>query len=681
MTAEGVKVVFDFGRIMDQVPKPACGETAETLYQALTMFERYYETNESFDHLTHGMGPGLVGMVVHGFMDFLGNLVNQKLDHSVTGNERGTPLCVYVQKMREIVSSVVTDETEEVTGRLSKVEEKVKEKEKEKEKEPVTSSSKGKKKKSEKKQAEPTSENEEDDEVISVDCSDDENQFTTLTSSDGKEYHPPSKKQKLSRYAHRDAGADVDKKFEDIKQLIDRQQKKLDVQQDTISRLQRENETARSKLMKIPTPAEKKKKKSSGTKQTSLQGFIPTQMLKLLSDSSSSEDGDIFEVPSEESKPDSTQKALIVDVTPSDAGSEVNMPLTQRSRSRRRIESGNTSTAGSTCAPESSVCDVATSQVDIDVDTEDLRRKKEELEEKCAEMEMLLLGQETENKFRHYQQDITHHIQKLRSAMIGAFGTDVSTNQNVIDAKGALERACVRSSHMGYTIRVDEHFVDRVEKSLQAGQVPEKQMEASKTDNSVNDPVLGQTVDVLYELKMPFIVKSEKAREEEDGDLLFVGETPAPVGVKQPVWNITVKPEPEDNFSTQTQNTQQSSPVFTGGNAKKNQENHADSDNEDERRSPASETTGEQIQPLPAETTSVEIHPSPSGNAAEEMQPDKEDAVVDVETCSQESSQVKKRSADGDAPPEPKKKRRKNTAPAEAEAPPGRLLRPRKQHN
>ena len=101
---------------------------------------------------------------------------------------------------------------------------------------------------------------------------------------------------------------------------------------------------------------------------------------------------------------------------------------------------------------------------------------------------MMLLGQETENKFRHYQQDITHHIQKLRSAMIGAFGTDVSTNQNVIEAKGALERACVGSSHMGYMIRVDEHFVDRVEKSLQAGQVPEKQMEASKTDNSVKRP-------------------------------------------------------------------------------------------------------------------------------------------------------------------------------------------------
>ena len=321
LTAEGVKVVFDFGRIMDQVPKPSCGETAETLYQALIMFERYYETNESFDHLTHGMGPGLVGMVVHGIMDFLGNLVNQKLDHSVTGNERGTPLCVYVQKMREIVSSVVTDETEEVTGRLAKIEEKVKEKEKE----PVTSSSKGKKKKSEKKQSEQTSENEEDDDVISVDCSDDEKQFTTLTNTDGKEYHPPSKKQTLSRYAHRDAGVDVGKKFEDIKQLIDRQQKKLDVQQDTINRLQRENETARSKLMKIPAPAEKKKKKSSDTKQTSLHGFIPTQMVKILgSDSSSSEEGEIFEVTSEELKPDSTQKTLIVEVTQSDAGSEVN---------------------------------------------------------------------------------------------------------------------------------------------------------------------------------------------------------------------------------------------------------------------------------------------------------------------------------------------------------------------
>ena len=192
------------------------------------MFEHYYECNESFNHFTHGMGPGLVGMVVHAIMDFLGDLVNVKLDHSVGGDEKGTPLSVYVGKLKDVVNSIVTDETEEGTGRLMKKEEKLKE--------PVASSSKSKTKvktkHTERKQpSEGNSDNEEeDDDYISVQCSDDEKDFTTLTNTEGREYHPPSKKQSMSRYAHKESG-DISKKFEDIHSLMEQQQKKLDKQQ------------------------------------------------------------------------------------------------------------------------------------------------------------------------------------------------------------------------------------------------------------------------------------------------------------------------------------------------------------------------------------------------------------------------------------------------------------------
>ena len=58
----------------------------------------------------------------------MGELLNQKLDHSVTGPKKGMPLSVYISKLHDIVSTVVTEEAEETTGRLSKkVEEKKKE--------------------------------------------------------------------------------------------------------------------------------------------------------------------------------------------------------------------------------------------------------------------------------------------------------------------------------------------------------------------------------------------------------------------------------------------------------------------------------------------------------------------------------------------------------------------------
>ena len=649
-TAEGVKIVYDFGRIFDHVSKPSCGPNAETIYQALTMFEHYYEMNEGFDHLTHGMGPGLVGIVVHAIMDFLGDLVNQEIDHSVKGPQKGTPLCVYVAKLKEIMNSVVTEDTEEGTGRLLKKEERVKT-------DAATASkpkSKVKTKQTERKhteQTEPASENEEDD-VVSIACSEDEQEFTTLTSTEGKSYHPPDKKLTMSRYSPRDAGTDINKKFEDIRSLMDKQQKKLDKQQETIARLTRENEMARGKLKKLPDDKKKKKKKkassSSETKQQPLDGFVATQILSVIDSSSDESDEDVVEV---NDKPDSTQKSVVsVDVHYSDAGSEV---FTQVPRRRRRIESGNTSTIESTV--EEDVLPIYG-----EVDTEDLIKKKEELEEKCKEMESKLLAQQMENSYRQFQQSVVQEIQHYRGALMAAFGTNIQQNASVLEARAALERACVGRQFMGYTIRVHEEFVDRVHKSLMCGQMPEKQMEASKTDNSVNDPILGTTVDVVYELIMPVVVKSEKFPHEDDDELQYLGETPAPQPPKQPFLNITVKSEPADGGSSQTQESQDSSPIFSDGHSAKTAEPATgdDSENKPEEKQP------EEKQP-------EENQPEDSANKPEESDTEQN---LDVET----SSQTSKRSAEDTKDATPSKKRR-NKNVSEVASAPGRVLRTRRK--
>lgn len=560
-TAEGVKLVYDFGRVLDHVSKPTCGKEAKTVFQALTMFEHYYEMNESFDHYTHGMGAGLVGMVVHAVMDFLGPLVNQQIDHAVTGPERGTPVSVYVSKLKEIVNSVVTDATEESSGRLMKVEEV---KEKAKEKEPATSKGKSRVRTKQTERKTPEDSDPEEEEIVSV-CSDDEKEFTTLTGVDGKEYHPPSRRKTVSKYSHKDAGGDISKNFDAIRFLVEQQQVRIDKQQEKISRLTRENETARNKLKQISGPPQPKKKKSSVTKQTGLKGFVSTQMLEGLvsdKDSDSNGDDDIEEVPPTD-KPDSTQPVFHFDVHQSDAGSSVVIPLTQEPRKRNRIDSGSTAV------------DVVESQhEEADDDSEvvsELKRKKDQLEEKCREMEQQLLGQRMENAFRHFQQQITKEIRNLRSALIGAFGRDVETDERVVEALAGLNRSCCTKQYMGYTIRCGTDFVDRVYKSLLAGQVPEQQMDSSKTDNSVDDPILGYTIDVVYELYMPVIVKSEKF-EHEDDDLQFLGLIPAP----HPVVNTSVKQEKTEYEEKQVENKEAENNKVENKEAENNEAKHSE---------------------------------------------------------------------------------------------------------
>ena len=417
------------------------------------MFERYYEMNEAFDLYTHGMGPGLVGMVVHALMDFLGPLVNVKMDHSASGSEHGTPLSVYVTKLRDIVNSVVCDATEESSGRLEKVDEAKSTKESAKTKTRV------KTKQTDRKAVEVTevledSEAEEDrdnDEVFSVHCSEDELDFKLLTSTDGLEYNPPNKTKKTSKYSHKAPGAEISKSFEQLKEMIDKQQEKLDTQSATISRLTRENTTARNKLNKLvsgPQPSAESttggKKKSSVTKQKPFEGFLATPIGK---DLDSSSDDEIQEVNSAE-KPDSTQK-IVVNVDASDGASSGGAPFTQRSRKRRRIQSGST-------ASQSDV--VAAQQPEVEVEDDDavseLRKKRDELEAKCTDMQKKLLAQQMETAFAEYQRTILGEVQKYRTVLLASFGKNLEEEPAVLEAVGSLRRACCGMQYMGYTMCV-----------------------------------------------------------------------------------------------------------------------------------------------------------------------------------------------------------------------------------
>ena len=333
------------------------------------MFEHYYEQNEAFDHYTHGIGPGIVGFVIHAFMEFMGELVNQEIDHQVTNPKKGTLLCVYVSKLHEIVSSVVTEEADESTGHLCKVEEM---KSKEKDVVPPKSKSHARTKHMERKQVDDVEELDNVD-IVSVSGSEDENNFTTLLGPTGLEYHPPSRKKQPSRFSHKEQSVDISSKIDSLRTVMEQQQSK-------INRLIRENESARNKIKKLQV------KKTSDTKQTKMSSFVTTQQSTCLDS-----DSDVQEVRIK--KPDSTQPKI---VQSSDSGLE-DIPSAQATQKKKQ------------CACIESTSSIEKQEEKREVDTEDdpeaavvmeLRQKKADLEDRCREMEEKLLEQRMDNMFR-----------------------------------------------------------------------------------------------------------------------------------------------------------------------------------------------------------------------------------------------------------------------------------------
>ena len=183
--------VHDFGNVFEKVVAPAVFEDAETLLDSVLMFVRYYETNETFDLLTHGMGPGLVAIVMHNFSQFLGDLMGQKLDHATQYHGKRLFPNMYMDKLRNIINSILVDRADEYTGKLVKGQE-----------------DKSDNKKHSHQQADKTKfvvddSDSEEIEVLTDSCSENENDFTTLTSSSGTAYHPRSKHTAKSRYGKR----------------------------------------------------------------------------------------------------------------------------------------------------------------------------------------------------------------------------------------------------------------------------------------------------------------------------------------------------------------------------------------------------------------------------------------------------------------------------------------------
>ena len=86
---------------------------------------------------------------------------------------------------------------------------------------------------------------------------------------------------------------------------------------------------------------------------------------------------------------------------------------------------------------------------------------------------------------------------------MSAYGEDLNANEEVLRQREKLQDACKTHQSMGYTFRVHTEFIERVEKSILCGQIPERQVMCTKMDNSGFDLIQGEVIDVVYKLSMP----------------------------------------------------------------------------------------------------------------------------------------------------------------------------------
>ena len=562
-SAESVQLVHDLGNIFEKVISPAVSEEAESILDAVLMFVRFYEQNEHFNLLTHGVGPGVVAVVMHNFSYFLGDLMGQKLVHRKKyGGKRFFPT-MYMDKLRSIVNLTVVDCTDEYTRKMLKAPQETK---------PVTKTKKGKKTQgqdSKQQQQQQDDEISDDDiEIVSEaeSCLTNENDFTTLMSGMGQAYHLPSRYTSKSHYRRNKGEKDT---TDDVIQRIKELRHTLEKQKRQINKLTSQNNAAKQQIKQIS--GRKVQPGVSGLKQSKIKSFVSTQIRESLNLDSSDEEEDMGA-----RKLDSTQQG--VTGTGSNAGSG-HIPcsgVVLKKPKHKCIDSDSQPSVKQDNMP-TNISD------DSETELDKLIRKRNKVEEKLRVTQQKLLEQRMEGKAHDFQDHLVKVIRDFRSVIMDCFGTP-KTDECLVQARERLAFETAAKSLMGFTFCVGHGFVKWVEKSLLAGQTPEQQYTCTKMDNSVDDPVSGHVTDIIYEVAMPVIVKHE-VRESEDDDCEILSFQPAPHGFVLKTQIKEEKLDPKEKVNQKQDVPEDENPwehePEEGGSGTKKAEGPENLDNED----------------------------------------------------------------------------------------------------
>ena len=573
--------MYDFGRIFQKVVRPYVAPEDETLDQALNRFVAYYEQSEMFDLYTHGTGPGLLGVVVNLLKSYLGGCVKSKLErHHTLDPTLPCPLTSYVDKIGKIVKMVVCEpeEGELPRGKLKKIDEPVKKDEEKKKKKKQKSNVKFTDRKSSK-QVSSEDASDDSDAALVVGSSDEED-FTTLTSGDGrKQYRPPDPTRSEARFGAKKTKGGSDP-IKCLKQQLGNVSRKMSNYKTEINRLTKEVDEQRKKL-EVLGGADNTTKGKPGVSsagrigKAALQsyseweqrgsgfdpGFVSTQLRQDLQ--SNSEDVQVIEDPEPttgvgKKKKKKKKRDIEVVETGDDDEEDDNRVYALLGKSQtasaskrlRRISSEKSETSsvvvdGGGSKRVDSEGELLLPDISEDKDLEQLRQERDQVEEKLKETSRKLEAIMWDEKARSYHEVVRVSVQRYHKALMNNLGKGEESDE-VKEQRSELERVTVTEAAEGFKIGVCEDFIERIEKTVYVGEVPENKLNLTKIDNTVNNIVEGFVRDVTYELGLPVVVKQEKVEkptaEDDDDDLEIVGYTEATI---KPVAIQEVKREPQ----------------------------------------------------------------------------------------------------------------------------------------
>ena len=156
-----------------------------------------------------------------------------------------------------------------------------------------------------------------------------------------------------------------------------------------------------------------------------------------------------------------------------------------------------------------------------------LLRKKYQVEEELEQMKLKMEAMEWDTQACGYRETIEKGVVLFRKALLNNLGNRKESDQ-LKEMRGNMARCTRTLVKNGFKLGVCEDFMECVEKTVLLGEIPEQKMDLIKTDNSVDNLVVGFVRDVTYVLTIPAVVKREKGENDDDEDeLMIVGVTPA----------------------------------------------------------------------------------------------------------------------------------------------------------
>ena len=123
-------------------------------------------------------------------------------------------------------------------------------------------------------------------------------------------------------------------------------------------------------------------------------------------------------------------------------------------------------------------------------DIDGLLCKRDQVEEELEQMKLKVEGMEWENWARGYHETIQKCVGIFRKALINNFG-NCEESDHLKEVREDMVCCARKLAKNGFTLRICEDFIERVEKTVQASEIPEQKMDMTKTDDSVDNLVVG----------------------------------------------------------------------------------------------------------------------------------------------------------------------------------------------